>query len=63
MMKWIILVKVQLKPYVSTLLAEMFDRKQNILLTKMLNTRHQTWGAKRFNIVELTNVVQQCQIV
>ena len=24
----------------------------------MLNTRHQTWGAKRFNIVELTNVVQ-----
>ena len=44
----------------STLLAEMFDRKQNILLTKMLNTRHQTWYAKRFNIVELTNVVQQC---
>ena len=38
------------------LLAEMFDRKQNILLTKMLNTHHQTWCAKRFNIVELTNV-------
>ena len=34
----------------STLLAEMFDRKQNILLTKMLNTRHQTWCAKRCNI-------------
>ena len=47
----------------STLLAEMFDRKQNTLLTKMLNTRQQTWGAKRFNIVELTNVVQQCKIV
>ena len=44
----------------STFLAELFDRKQNILLTKMLNTRHQTWCAKRFNIVELTNVVQQC---
>ena len=43
----------------STLLAVMFDRKQNILLTKMLNTRQKTWGAKRFNIVELTNVVQQ----
>ena len=29
----------------------------------MLKTLQQTWGAKRFNIVELTNVVQQCQIV
>ena len=25
----------------------------------MLNIRHQTWGAKRFNIVELTNVVHR----
>ena len=44
-----------------TELAEMFYRKQNILLTK--NVEHTSWGAKRFNIVELTNVVQQCYIV
>ena len=42
------------------MLAEMFDRKQNILLTKILNTFHQTWGGKRFKIFQLANVVQQC---
>ena len=30
--------------HISKLLAEMFDGKQN---TQMLNTRHQTWGAKQ----------------